>query len=225
MEPNQEEIWTRGQLEEIANKVRERILGDRAVTLEEYICQAQKTSLSKIGHFYAKVFKNESRIGMYVPKEVVEIIGGKATRVIIYDEDADEFIKKNAYRGTKWIAKRFYTREYNIRNRTKRICVELNKEKFDWEGNPGAVKYLEKNYHNKTHKELAKHLGLRVRQVRERAYFMGMKKFDEHVWTDEETTFVLDNYLTKPYRVIAEDLGLNKNQVEIKIRRMGLRKR
>ena len=83
-------------------------------------------------------------------------------------------------------------------------------------------KYLIENYKTKTKKELAKELGLTYNQVEHKLRSLGLSKFSNKKYTDEEIAFIQENYPTKGSKYCAEQLNRSVNAINKKIKKMGL---
>lgn len=76
------------------------------------------------------------------------------------------------------------------------------------------IAYIKANFFQKTNRELAEHLGLKLTTLRTRCYEMGLKRMELEYWTKEQVT-----YLKKYYRKMGDteiaayfDKKYNKNK-------------
>ena len=84
-------------------------------------------------------------------------------------------------------------------------------------------KYLIENYKTKTKKELAKELGLTYNQVEHKLRRLGLSKYSNKKYTDEEINFIKENYPTKGSKYCAEQLNRSVNAINKRLKRWVLR--
>lgn len=56
------------------------------------------------------------------------------------------------------------------------------------------IEFIKSNFHSKSNKELAEHLGYKLNSVRKKCYELGLYKMTLEYWTDEQIQFLKENY-------------------------------
>lgn len=92
------------------------------------------------------------------------------------------------------------------------------------------LNFLRENYESMTYEEMAGVLGISTTAVHNKCYSMGLLRKRGginprvHVWTEEETAYLVANFADEAGTDIADYLGVSVPTVQRKARELGLKK-
>lgn len=132
-------------LESIAEEIRLIIVGNRGLTINEYLKKATTIPLIELGHRRIHTIKNESKLEAYFPSVVWKVLRDRCERVKssrLTDHDV-WFIMENRCKGYKWLSEKMYMTPSNIARKAKQFNIEIDKEdnKYDAE----TMKFISDN--------------------------------------------------------------------------------
>ena len=117
---------TIGELESLASEINYLILKNRGATISDYIEKVNQLSIASFGMRKGRAIKNEMRLYAYFPDKVYETLKNKAnTAVFTFNESDKNFLIENQGRGIEWLEKRMYMQKDSIRERAKKLNIEI----------------------------------------------------------------------------------------------------
>jgi hypothetical protein len=225
---NRDYRWSDSELEKIADRIRYKLTGGKAVTVDGYVGLARRAKKDDIGRINLWILAHEPRIGRHIPREVIKVLSEKIGYENFYGgEEAHSFVRLNHTKGSKWLASRLYISRGAARSRVRRLGLttkrldyrHYSKEEIKILTNADLYRGVDRELAEKCHRSLGaisikrRRLGLKIMKSR-------------FVWSKhpEALDYLRANYKTMTYRQIAEHLGLEEKKVVCKAEREGLRK-
>ena len=210
-----------GELETIADELRVRIIGNRAVTLADYISFASSKKGDEIGLFYLWAVKTNPCLGKYFPDEVFDILK-KKTGKHYFSVEEKQFLKENAPNGVKYLAWKLNVPPHTVLKQAGSMNVSVARRNYDpYSSEETALVLSESAVY--TDRELARKItGRRRHAIQCKRLRMGIKKQIHMQWEDfpEKEAYLMRSYKSQTCQQIADHLGLRYHQVKTKIERL-----
>ena len=116
------------ELEELASEIRDVLIGDRGVTIEQFVERAKNITQFQLGYRKTKAILSERRLRGYFPDEVFDALlnGDIKNGQMQFNDSDNEFLRGNYGMGSKWLSQKFYTSPRSIRDHLREIHVQLH---------------------------------------------------------------------------------------------------
>jgi len=203
---------TINEIEELAEEIREKLIGNKGVDLNEYVERALNITPWKLGHRLTKALKYETKLEVFFPDRVFSALQKKTFVFLRFNKNDDEFLTKNGGKGAGWLASRFYTTKNSIWSRAKVANIKLEREQCVY---PESFENFIRKHKDKGCPWIADKLNLGYDAIHQKAKRMGvkLKRVDtSHQFIKEEDEFIRKNK-RKGTMWIAEKLGLSYSSI------------
>lgn len=184
---------TTDELASLAEEIRFIVMGNKGMTIFEYLKSCDSIPYKKFGYRKLKALHNEPKLSIFFPDEVYEILKdkGKEKKCIAFDESDNLFFKNNGCRGIDWLTKRFYSCPQTIYKRAERIGVKINPTVHFF--TPEEDLFITNNF-SKGCSWIAEKLHSNKHSIRNRALILGLKFQPKgHRYNAEEDAFIISN--------------------------------
>lgn len=227
--------WDDEEFAEIAERVRYRILGDRAMEVIPYAMLTKSKTLKELGKIDTWIVAHDRRSRIYFPNEVLEQIIKKAGKKLYAGEGMDNFLTEHRNLTPSQIAQLLYTRAEVAYQNALRRGIHLASEARGRRYSETELTQIVQESADCFDREIAERIGRSVSAVQQRRKRLGIRKMKSRVpWRKRPDLrqYVIKYYKRKQYNdIIAElkkmapEYEFNKWVVGGVLYRAGLKKR
>ena len=161
------------ELEHLAEEIRIIVMGDRGLTLNDYIEAAKNIHRSKFGHRKIRALQNEPSLDIYFPDKVYDILKekGRELKFIRFDESDDAYFRRNVGKGVQWLSSRLYADTDLLYAKAKMLGIKIEGKLHHF--TPSEDAFIRNNI-RKGYKWLSDELNTTVASVKKRAQRIGV---------------------------------------------------
>jgi nicotinate (nicotinamide) nucleotide adenylyltransferase len=194
--------FTYDELSILAEEIRILIVGNAYMpyTMEEYIKKVKRLKLKDLGLRKLRAIQNESRLMAFFPNEIYEILYNRVKNIHrpFLNKSDNEYLIKNAYKGTKVLSDYFYCKRGTVERRLKDLGVSL--QDFITTRNHIYTKTEDDfilSHFDKGPTWLGNKIGTSKHSIRRRKNVLSKRIIvsnHDHHYTQEDVDFIKNNY-------------------------------
>jgi len=203
---------TAQELIDLSDDIRFVFMGERGLSISEYIDVCKRISHLKLGYRKLMALRNEPKLSSLFPDEVYEVLKSKGMdkKIIYFDDSDDNFLRQNAQKRVEWLSKRFYCRKSTIYKRAKIKHIFIPRTQVAY--TEKEDQFIREHISNGC-AWIGRHLGRDGESIRSRAIRLGFNfNTDAHYYTPEENDYIKRN-AKKGAQYLASKFGVNTKSI------------